>query len=140
MIDILLIEDNPGDVRLTMEVLEASKMRNNLYVAEDGIQAMQFHQQIGRLKNAPHLDIILLDLNLPRMDGRAVLRAIKKDEALRRIPIVIMATSDDECDMLAAYDLFANGYSTKPIDLQRFIEIVKSINDFWFSTVQLPKE
>lgn len=140
MIDILLIEDNLGDVRLTMEVLEASKMRNNLYVAEDGIQAMQFHQQIGRLKNAPHLDIILLDLNLPRMDGREVLRAIKKDEALRRIPIVIMATSDDECDMLAAYDLFANGYITKPVDLQRFIEIIKRVEDFWISTVQLPKE
>jgi two-component system response regulator len=139
-IEILLVEDNPGDARLTQEVLKGSKIRNNLYIVEDGVEAMAFLRREGAYASTPRPDIILLDLNLPRMDGREVLKAIKADEALRRIPIVIMTTSDDEHDILAAYDLFANCYITKPVDFQRFIEIVKTIENFWFSIVRLPPD
>jgi two-component system response regulator len=139
-IEILLVEDNPGDARLTQEVLKDSKIRNNLHIVADGVEAMAFLRREGQYASAPRPDIILLDLNLPRMDGREVLKAIKADESLRRIPIVIMTTSDDEHDILAAYDLYANCYITKPVDFQRFIEIVKTIENFWFSIVRLPPD
>jgi two-component system, chemotaxis family, response regulator Rcp1 len=136
-IDILLVEDNPGDARLTQEVLKDSKIRNNLYIVSDGVQAMEFLFRRGEYGDTPRPDIILLDLNLPRMDGREVLKAIKMDESLRRIPIIIMTTSDDEYDILKAYNLYANCYITKPVDFQQFVEIVKTIENFWFSIVRL---
>lgn len=139
-IEILLVEDNAGDARLTQEVLKDSKIKNNLHIVTDGVEAMGFLHQDGVYAGAPRPDIILLDLNLPRMDGREVLREIKKDDVLRRIPVVIMTTSDDEHDILAAYDLYANCYITKPVDFQRFIDIVKTIENFWFSIVRLPPE
>jgi two-component system, chemotaxis family, response regulator Rcp1 len=139
-IDILLVEDNPGDVRLTQEALKDSKVKNTLHIVTDGVEAMDFIYHRGNFHAAPRPDIILLDLNLPRMDGREVLQAIKQEESLRRIPIVIMTTSDDEHDILHAYDLYANCYITKPVDFQRFIEIVKTIENFWFSMVRLPPD
>ncbi|MBK9121600.1 MAG: response regulator [Chloroflexi bacterium] len=139
-IEILLVEDNAGDARLTQEVLKDSKIKNNLHIVVDGVEAMEFLHQRGIYSSAPRPDIILLDLNLPRMDGREVLREIKEDDILRRIPVVIMTTSDDEHDILAAYDLYANCYITKPVDFQRFIDIVKTIENFWFSIVRLPPE
>lgn len=139
-IDILLVEDNPGDARLTQEVLKDSKIKNTLHIVTDGVEAMEFLHRRGSFQAAPRPDIILLDLNLPRMDGREVLHAIKDEESLRRIPIVIMTTSDDEQDILNAYDLYANCYITKPVDFQRFIEIVKTIENFWFSIVRLPPD
>lgn len=139
-IEILLVEDNPGDARLTREALKDSKMRNNLNVVGDGVDALRYLRHEGEFSSAPRPDIILLDLNLPRLDGREVLREIKIDETLRRIPVVIMTTSDDEHDILAAYDLYANCYITKPVDFQRFIQIVKTIENFWFSIVRLPPD
>jgi len=137
-IDILLVEDNPGDVRLTREALKDSKIQNRLYVAEDGVEAMRFLRHHDEYSNAPRPDIILLDLNLPRMHGSEVLREIKADDELRTIPVVVLTTSDDEHDVLAAYDLQANCYITKPVDMIRFIQIVKTIEDFWFTIVKLP--
>lgn len=137
-INILLVEDNPGDVRLTLEVLKDSKIKNKLYVVPDGVEAMDFLHRRNSYYDAPRPDLILLDLNLPRMDGREVLQEIKGDKSLLRIPVVIMTTSDDEHDVLRAYNLYANCYITKPVDFQRFIEIVKSIEIFWFSIVRLP--
>ena len=139
-IEILLVEDSPGDVRLTREALNDSKLRNNLNVTKDGVEAMAFLRREGDYANAPIPDIILLDLNLPRKDGREVLAEIKDDEVLRHIPVVILTTSDDEQDILRSYDLHANCYITKPVDLNRFIQIVKSIEDFWFSIVKLPRK
>lgn len=137
-IDILLVEDNPGDVLLTREALKDMKMKNNLYVVRDGVEAMDFLTRRDPFSEAPRPDIILLDLNLPRKDGREVLAEIKADELLRRIPVVILTTSDDERDILASYNLHANCYITKPVDMRRFIEIVKNIENFWFSIVKLP--
>jgi two-component system, chemotaxis family, response regulator Rcp1 len=137
-IEILLVEDNPGDARLTREALRDSKMQNNIHVVDDGVKAMQFLLRQPPYENAPRPDIILLDLNLPRKDGREVLSDIKSDEELRRIPVVILTTSDDEEDVLRSYDLHANCYITKPVDFNRFITIVKSIESFWFSIVKLP--
>jgi two-component system response regulator len=139
-IEILLVEDNPGDARLTREALKDSKVRNNLSVVGDGVDALRYLRHEGEFASAPRPDIILLDLNLPRLDGREVLREIKIDEMLRRIPVVILTTSDDEHDILAAYDLYANCYITKPVDFQRFIQIVKTIENFWFSIVRLPPD
>lgn len=139
-IEILLVEDNPGDARLTREALKDSKIHNNLYIVEDGVEALEFLRRQGPFANAPRPDIILLDLNLPRMDGREVLRAIKDDEMLRRIPVVVVTTSDDDRDILMTYDLHANCYITKPVDVRRFIEIVHNIEDFWFSIVKLPPD
>jgi two-component system response regulator len=139
-IQILLIEDNPGDVRLTQEALRDSKMHNRLHVVDDGVKAIQFLRQQPPYAEAPRPDIILLDLNLPRKDGREVLAEIKEDEDLRRIPVVVLTTSDDEEDILRSYDLHANCYITKPVDFTRFITIVKSIENFWFSIVKLPSE
>ena len=137
-IEILLVEDNPGDVRLTVEGLNESKVRNNLHVARDGVEAMEFLHRKGRHGDAVRPDLILLDLNLPRMDGREVLAEIKSDAKLKTIPVVILTTSRAEQDVLRSYELQANCYITKPVDLEQFIGVVKSIEDFWFTIVTLP--
>jgi len=137
-IEILLVEDNPGDVRLTQEALKENKIRNNLHVAKDGIEAMEFLRKMNGHVDAPRPDLILLDLNLPKKDGREVLTEIKTDEELRAIPVVILTTSDAEDDVAKAYQMYANCYIRKPIDLNRFIEVVKIIENFWLSIVELP--
>lgn len=137
-VEILLVEDNPGDVRLTREALKESKIRNNLSIVRDGVEAMAFLRREGEYANAPRPDIILLDLNLPRKDGREVLSEIKEDDNLRRIPVVILTTSDDEHDILESYNLHANCYITKPVDLDKFVTIVKGLEEFWLSIVKLP--
>ena len=140
VVDILLVEDNPGDIRLTQEALRDSKIQNNLSVTRDGVEAVAFLRRQGQYANAPRPDIILLDLNLPRKDGREVLEEIKQDDDLKRIPVVVLTTSNDESDVLASYNLHANCFITKPVDLSRFIHIVKSIEGFWFQIVKLPPE
>ncbi|RLC93997.1 MAG: response regulator [Chloroflexi bacterium] len=137
-IEILLVEDNPGDVRLTREGLKEGKMRNNLHVVEDGEEALAFLRKEGRYEDAPSPDLILLDLNLPKKDGRELLADIKGDENLKRIPVVILTTSKAHEDILRTYDLHANCYITKPVDLEQFINVVKSIEDFWLTIVKLP--
>jgi chemotaxis family two-component system response regulator Rcp1 len=137
-IEILLVEDNPGDVRLTVEGLKESKVRNNLHVARDGVEAMEFLRREGQYTGAVRPDLILLDLNLPRMDGREVLAEIKSDPKLKTIPVVVLTTSRAEHDVLRSYELQANCYITKPVDLEQFITVVKSIEDFWFTIVTLP--
>jgi len=137
-IEILLLEDNPGDVRLTVEGLKESKVRNNLHVARDGVEAMEFLRREGQHTGAVRPDLILLDLNLPRMDGREVLLEIKSDAKLKTIPVVVLTTSRAEHDVLRSYELQANCYITKPVDLEQFITVVKSIEDFWFTIVTLP--
>ena len=139
-VEILLVEDNPGDVRLTREALREGKVRNNLNVAPDGVEALAYLRRQGRYADATRPDLILLDLNLPKMDGREVLEAVKADASLRNIPIVILTSSQAEQDIVRAYDLHANCYVTKPVDLDQFIHVVKSIEDFWFSIVKLPSE
>ena len=139
-IDILLVEDNPGDVRLTKEALNDAKVLNRLTVAVDGVEALAALRRQGRFANAPRPDIILLDLNLPRKDGRAVLAEIKKDPDLRRIPVIVLTTSKAEEDVFHTYDLHANCYIAKPLDLEQFITVVKSIEDFWFTVATLPSE
>lgn len=137
-IEILLVEDNPGDVRLTREALIDGKVLNNLHVADDGVDALEFLRQEGKYAHAVRPDIILLDLNLPRMDGREFLAIIKTDPDFRRIPVVILTTSKDEEDIFASYDLHANCFITKPVDLNQFFAVVRSVEDFWFSLVRLP--
>ena len=137
-IDILLVEDSAGDARLAMEALKDSKVDNDIYHVQDGIEAMDFLKKQGRYKESPRPDLILLDLNLPRMDGREVLAEIKKDEDLKRIPVVVLTTSSDEEDIFRSYNLHANCYITKPIDLNQFIKVIKSIESFWLSIVKLP--
>lgn len=137
-VDILLVEDNPGDVRLTDEALKESKIAVNMSVASDGIMALAMLHREGEYANRPLPDLILLDLNMPRMDGREVLRQIKADDALKHIPVVILTTSEAEKDIVQAYDLHANCYITKPVELNEFIEIVKSIEGFWLTVVKLP--
>ncbi len=139
-IEILLVEDNPGDVRLTREALKDGKVTNNLSVVRDGEQAMAFLRRESDYAEAPRPDLILLDLNLPRKDGREVLSEIKADQDLRRIPVVILTTSNHEHDILEAYDLNANCYITKPVDLDQFIGVVRSISSFWLTIVKLPPE
>lgn len=139
-IDILLIEDNPGDIRLTREALKDSKLRIKLNVVGDGEDAMRFLRHEGPYEDAPHPDIILLDLNLPLKDGHEVLAEIKSDESLRRIPVVVLTTSDNERDILESYNLYANCYITKPVDFERFISIVQTIENFWFTIVKLPPD
>ena len=133
-----MVEDSEPDVRLTIEALREAKVKNRLWVVEDGVEAMEFLRQQDRHADAPRPDLILLDLNLPRKDGREVLREIKADDSLRRIPVVILTTSRSEEDVLRAYDLHANCYITKPVDFTRFMEVVKSIEDFWLTVVKLP--
>ncbi len=139
-VEILLVEDNPGDVRLTQEALKESKVTNNLSVAEDGVEALAFLKREGKYADAPRPDLLLLDLNLPKKDGRELLEEIKADENLRRIPVVVLTTSKAEEDILRMYDQHANCYITKPIDFDQFIEVVKSIEDFWLTIVKLPTE
>lgn len=137
-IEILLVEDNQGDVRLTKEALKEGKVKNNLQVAYDGVEALEYLQQKGEHQDRVKPDLILLDLNLPRMDGRELLGKIKEDPDLRRIPVVILTTSKAEEDIVRSYDLHANCYITKPVDLEKFIVVVKSIEDFWMTIVKLP--
>ena len=137
-VEILLVEDNPGDVRLTEEALKEGKVINNIHLANDGVEAVSFLQQEGKYTNAVRPDLILLDLNLPKKDGREVLMEIKKDEELRRIPVVVLTTSRAEEDIIRTYDYHANCYITKPVDFEQFIKVVKSIEDFWLSVVKLP--
>jgi two-component system, chemotaxis family, response regulator Rcp1 len=137
-VEVLLVEDNAGDVRLTLEAMKEGKVINNLSIASDGVEAMAFLRKEGRYKGAARPDIILLDLNLPKKDGREVLGEIKADPSLRLIPVVVLTTSQAEEDILRTYNLHANCYVTKPVDLEQFINVVKSINDFWFSVVKLP--
>jgi len=139
-IEILLVEDNPGDVRLTREVLRDGKVHNHLNVVQDGTEALAFLYRQGHYATAPRPDLILLDLNLPKKDGREVLVTIKEDDSLRRIPVVILTTSQAEEDILRAYNLHGNCYITKPVDLDQFIRIVKSIEEFWLTIVKLPME
>jgi CheY-like chemotaxis protein len=135
-----MVEDNPGDVRLTMEALRESKVRNNLRVAADGVEAMAVLRREGQHTGAVRPDLILLDLNLPRMDGREVLSAIKSDAKLRTIPVVVLTTSRAEQDVLRSYELQANCYITKPVDLEQFLTVVRAIEDFWFTIVTLPHQ
>ena len=137
-IEILIVEDNASDARLAEETLKDSKVSNNLYHVRDGVEAMQFLHGQGEYNDAPHPDLILLDLNLPRKDGREVLAEIKEDPRLRLIPVVVMTSSEAERDLVRTYDLHANAYVVKPIDLNRFIEVVQAIEDFWFAIVKLP--
>jgi len=139
-VEILLVEDNPGDVRLTIEGLNESKVRNNLRVARDGVEAMAFLRRESPFPDAIRPDLILLDLNLPRKDGREVLTEIKADPALKTIPVVILTTSRAEQDVLRSYELQANCYISKPVDLEQFITVVKSIEDFWLTIVTLPNK
>lgn len=139
-IEILLVEDNPGDVRLTREALTANKIRNTLHVVADGVQALAFLRKQGKHANAPRPNLILLDLNVPKKDGREVLAEIKGDGNLRRIPVVVLTTSGAEEDILKAYDLNANCYVTKPVNFDSFIQVVKSIESFWVTIVELPPE
>ena len=138
-IEILLVEDNPGDIRLTQEALQDAKVRNNLHVAQNGAEALEFLRREGAFADAPRPDLILLDLNLPVMSGMEVLSAIKADSDLRTIPVVVLTTSQAEKDVVKAYNLNANCYVTKPLDMDQFVEVVKSIESFWFSIVQLPQ-
>jgi len=138
MVEILLVEDNPGDVDLARETLTTSKIKNNLHVVSDGEKAMAFLRKQGEYAAAPRPDIILLDLNLPRKDGREVLAEIKQDDKLKRIPVVILTSSSAEEDILKSYNLHANCYITKPLDFAQFTKVVHSIEDFWLSIVKLP--
>jgi CheY-like chemotaxis protein len=139
-IEVLLVEDNPGDVRLTKEALKEGRLLNNLFVVGDGVEALSFLRQQGKYAEAAQPDLILLDLNLPKKDGREVLAEIKGDCRLRRIPVVVLTTSSAEEDILRIYDLHANCFVTKPVDLEQFMRVIKSIEDFWVSVVKLPCE
>ncbi|MDA8082167.1 MAG: response regulator [Nitrospiraceae bacterium] len=137
-IDILLVEDNPGDVRLTQEALKEARVRNDLHVVGDGVEALAFLRRQGLYKDAPRPDLVLLDLNLPKKSGHEVLTEIKSDDTLKRIPVVILTVSKDEEDIVKSYNLYANCFITKPVDLEQFLSIVKSIQDFWLTIVKLP--
>jgi CheY-like chemotaxis protein len=137
-VEILLVEDNPGDERLTREALKEGKVYSNLHWVKDGVDAMEFLRRQGKHASAPRPDIILLDLNLPKKDGREVLQDIKNDPELKRIPVVVLTTSKAEEDVLRTYNLHANCYVTKPVDLEKFIVVVKSIDVFWLTVVTLP--
>jgi len=136
-IEILLVEDNPGDVRLTREALKDAKVRNTLHVAMDGVEALAFLRKQGKYAAVPRPDLILLDLNLPKKNGREVLEEIKQDDALSHIPIVILTTSQAELDIVESYRLHANAYVTKPVDLEQFLKVVGSIEEFWLEIVKL---
>ncbi len=138
-VEILLVEDNPGDVRLTREALRDAKVRNNLHVVEDGIKAIEFLRREGEYASAVRPDLILLDLNLPRMSGREVLQEIKADPDLLQIPVVVLTSSQAETDIASSYALHANCFVTKPVDLDQFIHVVRSLEDFWLTIVRLPK-
>jgi CheY-like chemotaxis protein len=137
-IEVLLVEDDPGDELMTREAFEENKVRNNLHVAHDGEEALDFLNRRGEYANAPRPDLVLLDLNLPKFDGRQVLAEIKADEDLRTIPVVVLTTSSAEEDIVRSYQLHANAYVTKPVDFTRFIQVVRQIDDFFVSVVRLP--
>jgi len=137
-IEILLVEDSPDDAALTIDALRSGRVHNRIHAVDDGVEAMAFLRREGAYRQAPRPDLVLLDLNLPRKSGREVLAEIKQDPDLRRIPVVVMTSSDDEKDILAAYNLYVNCYITKPVDLDQFITVVKTIEHFWFSVVKLP--
>ena len=139
VVEILMVEDNPADARLTEEALKEGLLCNRLHLARDGVEAMQFLRKEGAFSDAPRPDVVLLDLNLPRKDGREVLAEIKTDPDLKHIPVVVLTTSEAEQDILKSYALHANCYVTKPVDLQRFIEIVRQIETFWLQIVKLPQ-
>ncbi|MBN6041247.1 response regulator [Amycolatopsis sp. 195334CR] len=138
-IDILLVEDDPGDVLMTQEAFEHHKIRNSLHVVSDGVEALDFLRRDGEYTDAPRPGLILLDLNLPKKDGRQVLAEIKAEPELRSIPVVVLTTSEAEEDILRSYDLHANAYVTKPVDFERFVEVVRQIDDFFVTVVKLPK-
>jgi CheY-like chemotaxis protein len=138
-IEILLVEDDPGDVLMAREAFDDYKVRNQLHVVNDGADAMAFLRQEGEFADRPRPDLVLLDLNLPRMDGRQVLEAIKSDSELASIPVVVLTTSEAEDDVLKSYSLHANAYVTKPVDFERFIEVVRQIDDFFVTVVRLPR-
>jgi CheY-like chemotaxis protein len=138
--EFLLVEDNPGDVRLTCEALTESKVKNNLSIVGDGMEAMAFLHREGKYADAPRPDVILLDLNLPKKNGLEVLAEIKADSSLKRIPVVIITSSEAEQDVLRTYDLHVNCYVNKPVDLEQFIKVVQSIETFWLTIVKLPSE
>ena len=138
-IEILLVEDNPGDARLAQEAMKEAKVKNNLHWVEDGVQALSFLRREEGYEQVPRPDVVLLDLNLPKKDGREVLADIKSDDRLKTIPVVVLTVSKDEKDILKSYDLHANCYITKPLDLDSFLEVVKSIEDFWLTIVKLPQ-
>jgi CheY-like chemotaxis protein len=137
-VEILLVEDDPGDVLMTREAFQDYKLRNQLHVVNDGVDAMSFLRQEGEHADKPRPDLVLLDLNLPRMDGREVLEEIKSDPELASIPVVVLTTSEAEDDVLRSYSLHANAYVTKPVDFERFIEVVRQIDDFFVTVVRLP--
>ena len=137
-IEVLLVEDDPGDVLMTREAFEDYKLTNQLHVVQDGADAMAFLRQEGEYADVPRPDLVLLDLNLPRMDGREVLQAIKSDPELASIPVVVLTTSEAEEDVLRSYSLHANAYVTKPVDFERFIDVVRRIDDFFVTVVRLP--
>ena len=139
-IEILLVEDNPGDVRLTKEAIREAKIRNRLNVVKDGEEAVAYVRRQGEFADQPRPDLILLDLNLPKKDGREVLQDLKSDPDLHRIPVVVLTSSAAEQDILSMYDLYANAYVTKPVDLEQFMHVVTSIQEFWLSVVKLPPE
>ena len=138
-IEVLLVEDDPGDVLLIREAFEDNKVRNRLHIVSDGVEAIDFLRKQGGFADAPTPDLVLLDLNLPRKDGREVLAEVKNDDALRTIPVVVLTTSQAEEDVLRSYDLHANAYVTKPVDFDRFIEVVRLIDDFFVTVVKLPR-
>ena len=138
-IEILLVEDDPGDVLMTREAFEDYKVRNRLHVVDDGVEAMAFLRREGEYAETPRPDLVLLDLNLPRMDGREVLDAIKSDPELSSIPVVVLTTSEAEEDVLSSYSLLANAYVTKPVDFESFIGVVRQIDDFFVTVVRLPR-
>ncbi|MFD4641774.1 response regulator [Lentzea sp. NPDC058436] len=139
VIDVLLVEDDPGDALMTQEAFEHHKIRNKLHVVKDGVEALEFLRREGQYENAPRPGLILLDLNLPRKDGREVLSEVKADAELRSIPVVVLTTSEAEEDILRSYSLYANAYVTKPVDFDRFIEVVRQIDDFFVTVVKLPR-
>lgn len=139
-VEILMVEDNPADVRLTEEAFKDAKVLNNMSVVGDGVEAMAFLRREGKYANAAKPDLILLDLNLPKKDGREVLAEIKNDPDLKRIPVVILTTSEDEKDILKAYDLHVNAYVRKPVDLDQFMKVVEAVEDFWLTVVKLPSK
>lgn len=139
-VEILLVEDNPGDIRLTLEALKENKVRNTIQVVEDGVEALAYLRKQGKYADASRPDLILLDLNLPKKDGREVLSEIKADKKLRHIPVVVLTTSEAEEDIIRAYGLNANCYVTKPVGFDRFIDVIRYIEDFWFTVVRLPSE
>ena len=138
-IEVLLVEDDPGDVMMTREAFQDYKLQNQLHVVSDGAEAMEFLRQEGEYAGRPRPDLVLLDLNLPRMDGRQVLEAIKSDPDLASIPVVVLTTSENEDDVLRSYSLHANAYVTKPVDFARFIEVIRQIDDFFVTVVRLPR-